>query len=322
MDVSGQGTLSWRHARSSRGLRRVIAATASTLLIAAAPGSGAVAGPAIAFDVGTGDVVHAHLPSHRWYPASLTKLMTVYLAFVAIRDGSLTLASPVRISELAASQPLNTMKYPAGHEITTDEAVRILLVKSANDVAVALAETVAGSLEAFVEEMNRTAARLGMADTHFVNPHGLYNPQHYSTARDLALLSAAVLRDFPQHQDFFAIETLTVGDQVMKNYNPLLGSFPGADGMKTGYICESGYNIVATAARDGRRIAAVVLGATGEGERAEVAGELLEKGFGAAQPVATLSTLPQSEENTEPLNLRPYVCGGKALPPQIASFGF
>jgi D-alanyl-D-alanine carboxypeptidase len=266
-------------------------------------------------------VLHSYLPSQRWYPASLTKLMTVYLAFEALRDGRIRPETPVRISELAAAQAGNKMGWPVGRETTLDEAIRILLVKSANDVAVAVAEAVSGDLEGFVADMNAAAARLGMTDTRFANPHGLHDDEHYSTARDLALLSAALARDFPEHQDVFALETLQVGGESLQNFNRLLGSFPGADGMKTGYICESGYNIVASALRDDRRVIAVVLGATSEDERARVAAELLDRGFADPSGGDTLDSLGGPQVASEPIDLRPYVCGGTRLPPELASFG-
>jgi D-alanyl-D-alanine carboxypeptidase len=312
-------------ARSAFRAIRVAPVFAALLLAAPAQ---APAGPALAFDAATGEVLHAYEPFRRWYPASLTKLMTVYVVFAAIEAGRVTLETPVRISERAAAETVNTLKFPVGAEIPLEEALRILMVKSANDVAVAVAETVAGSLDAFVAEMNATAARLGMTDSAFVNPHGLHDPRHVTTARDLAILARALIRDFPQHQGVFGVERIEVGREEFRNPNRLLGRFPGADGMKTGYLCVSGWNMAASATRDGRRLVAIVLGALREGQREEVAAELLEAGFdapdGAAAPApgrATLDDLSPPAATSEPVDMRPYTCEKKTPPADIASFG-
>ncbi|ESR27291.1 D-alanyl-D-alanine carboxypeptidase [Lutibaculum baratangense AMV1] len=261
-------------------------------------------------------MLHAHLSEQRWPPASLTKLMTTYLALQAIESGRLTPQSPVRMSARANAQPFNTMNYSEGHQIPLDTALRLLLVKSANDVAVAVAETVGGSFDAFVADMNATAARIGMTETQFANPNGLHEARHYSTARDMGVLAMAIWTDFPQYGPLFSLPSLTLEGQTMKNFNPLLDGFPGADGMKTGYVCESGYNLVGSAVRDGRRVVTVVLGATSEAERAEVAQALTAEALGArpAQPVGAQSVQP------DPVNLRPYVCGGQVMPGALSGF--
>lgn len=298
--------------------RLLVALCTAHLLLAP---SISIAGPAIVFDAETGQIIHAHQPSQRWYPASLTKLMTVYVAFRAAEDGRIALDDKVTISERALQQPFNMMGWPAGTEVTVEEAVRILMVKSANDVAVALAEIISGDVDEFVVEMNRQAQALGMTGSRFANPNGVHHTGNYTTARDLGLLAQALVREFPQHRHFFGLTSTEVRGESMQNYNRLLGSFAGADGMKTGYVCESGYSMVASATRAGRTLVAVVLGAMGEGERAEVAARLLEKGFAAGASEAPRLDELQDAETIEAFDMRPHACGGRALPADIASFG-
>jgi len=160
-----------------------------------------------------------------------------------------------------------------------DTALQALIIKSANDAAVMLAEKVAGSQEAFAAAMNAAAKRLGMTRTNFVNPNGLPAPEQMSTARDLARLTIAVVRDFPGYTHYWAMEEMRLGKRVMRNHNPLLRSYEGSDGMKTGFICDSGFNLVASASRDGKKLVAVVLGETTGGNRSARAANLLEHGF-------------------------------------------
>lgn len=279
--------------------------------------SRAQAGASFVLDTQTREVLHAHLAEQHWPPASLTKLMTTYLALEAVESGRLTMQSPVTMSARANDQPFNTMNYAEGHQIPLETALKLLLVKSANDVAFAVAESVSGTVEAFAGRMNETARRLGMDDSHFVNPNGLDAPGHYSSARDLGVLGMAIWSDFPEYGPLFSLPNLELGGQTMKNYNPLLGSFPGTDGMKTGYVCEAGYNLVASATQGGRRIVTVVLGATSEAERGKVAEELMGEAF--AGTVGRTATSPGSVK-PEPVNLRPYVCGGSPVPDALSGF--
>lgn len=246
------------------------------LCIAAMP-SLAEANPKIVVDVNTGRVIEHEDAFRKWYPASLTKLMTAYTTFSAIRSGQLALTSIVTMSKNAVDQPASKMYFNPGAKLTLDSALKILLVKSANDVAVAVAETVSGSVDQFVARMNADAARLGMSSSHFVNPNGLPGLGQYTTARDLAVLAVAIRREFPEYANFFALEGITTGTRVYPNYNLLIGRFDGADGMKTGYICASGFNQVSSATRNGRTVVSVVLGAESLGARADISAELLQK---------------------------------------------
>src|SRR5690606_1125978 len=167
------------------------------------------------------------------------------------------------------------MGYKPGSVMTLDNALKMIIIKSANDVAMAIGENIAGSQEQFVERMNAEARRLGMTGTRFANANGLHSEDQFSTARDLALLVRAIRTEFPEYDDYFSIEALSAGKNVIKTYNLLIGRFAGADGMKTGFICPSGFNLIATATRNGRTLAAVVLGAESGQQRAYLAADLL-----------------------------------------------
>ena len=196
--------------------------------------------------------------------------------------------------------------------MTVETALQALIVKSANDVAVMLAEAVSGSHEAFVARMNATAARLGMTRTKFVNANGLPAPEQVTTARDLAKLAAAVVRDYPEHAQLWSMLEVRVGKRRLHTHNGLLTNYAGADGMKTGFICDSGFNVVASATREGRKLIAVVLGEATGGERTVRAANLLEHGFHTLAWKAlfdpqTLETMPIAEDAKGPMTMRQVV---------------
>ena len=240
-----------------------------------------ILGPYLVADVASGVVYSNRDALRTWHPASTTKLMTAYVTFRALRSGEISLNSPVIVSQNALNQPPSKMGFPVGTVITVDNALKMMLVKSANDIAVALGEAVAGSEPAFIARMNRQARRLGMTRTNFVNPHGLPDPDQVTTARDLALLASAILREFPERQPLFNIHAIRYGGRTLRNYNILIDRYRGTTGMKTGYIRDSGFNLVASARRNGRELVAVVLGACNALSRAEKAASLLETGFRA-----------------------------------------
>jgi D-alanyl-D-alanine carboxypeptidase len=258
------------------------AAAFSATLLSAAPN--ATANPYVLVDATTGRVLEHQEAFRKWYPASLTKLVTVYTTFRAIQAGQITLNTPVVMTKHSASQPPAKMYLKPGDRMTLDNALKMMLVKSANDLAMAIAETVGGSEDAFVARMNNEAARLGMTTSHFVNPNGLPKKGQYSTARDLAIISVALRRDFPQYAGYFSLEGFTNGAKQVPNINLLIGRFDGADGMKTGFICASGFNQIGSATRNGHTLVAVVLGANSLAERADDAADLLEKGFTTQLP--------------------------------------
>ena len=245
------------------------------LLIAPA----AKAGPSVLFDAATGEVISHERAGEPWYPASLTKLMTAYIVFKKLKAGSLRLDQKILVSPLAASQEPSKIGMSPGSTISVDLALQTLLVYSANDMAYVLAEGANGTVFNFVHEMNATAQKLGLNATHFVNPNGLFDPRQLTSARDIGVLAAVIISEFPEHSRFFSQQYVAIGKRKLMNRNSLIRTMPEADGMKTGFVCSSGFNLVASATRGGRRLVAVVLGAPNSGSRAEIARTLLTDGF-------------------------------------------
>ncbi|WP_421856739.1 D-alanyl-D-alanine carboxypeptidase family protein [Oricola sp.] len=277
---------------------------------------GAAAAPSVVIEASTGRVLHAEDVFVRWPPASVTKLMTAYVAFREVRDGGLTMQSPVRVSLNAARQPPSHMAYPVGTIVTLDNALKMLIVKSANDIAVAIGESVSGTEEEFVARMNAEAKRIGMTDTRFANPHGLHSKQQYTTARDLALLARTILREFPQHAGYFKAEAISTADRTIRGHNQLLGRFEGANGMKTGYVCEAGFNLAASATRQDTTLIAIVLGEFSPNRRARKTATLLDAGFREFtrkqdQPLLQTMQKPDGISAT-PVNMREIVCSKAA----------
>ncbi|MCB1428465.1 MAG: D-alanyl-D-alanine carboxypeptidase [Nitratireductor sp.] len=248
-------------------------------MIVATGFSAAGAAPHIVVDMRSGKVLSQKEAFDRWYPASLTKLMTVYTVFREIRAGRISLLSPVKVTENALSAPPSKMGYPVGTVLNFDTAIKILMVKSANDIATAIAESAGGSESAFVARMNANALALGMRDSHFVNAHGLHDDNQYTSAHDLALLAMALSKEFPAYAGYFAIPAIRSGKRVLQNHNPLLQRFDGTTGMKTGFVCAAGLNIVVTAKRNGKSLLAVVLGGPTGQERNVRAAMLLTDAF-------------------------------------------
>lgn len=274
----------------------------------------ASAAPALVFEPYNGAVLYAEDPDAQWFPASLTKLMTAYVTFQALKAGAVTPDTKVTCSQTAALQAPSKLGLPIGGSITLDIALKVLIVKSANDVAVMIAEAVAGSQAAFIARMNEAAQHLGMTRTHFTNVNGLPDERQITTARDLAKLARAIIVEFPEHADLFSSIQVQVGKKTMRTHNSLLVSFPGADGMKTGFICESGFNVVASATRDGRKLVAVVLGEPSVASRNDRATDLLEKGFRRyfwkSLFGSRLDGLAiQASLSDGPMHLRDSVCG-------------
>lgn len=275
------------------------------------------AAPSLVVDMASGEVLHQQEATRSWYPASLTKLMTVYVALKAVRDGRLTMETPLVMSPRAARMAPSKMGFKPGVEVTLDNALKMLMVKSANDIAVAIAEGVSGSVEAFADDMNRAAAQLGMRESHFVNPNGLPDERQVTSARDMAVLGRALYQQFPEHGELFGIGALKLGSQVLPTHNGLLGRYPGADGMKTGFTCAAGFNVVASAMSGGRRLITVVMGAPSAADRTILAMALFDKGFAAGGGQGSLTGLPTPGLAAAP-NMRDEICRrrgkGGALP--------
>lgn len=276
----------------------------------------------IVIDVGRGAVIANRNSDQRWAPASVTKLMTAYVTFKALKAGQLTMRSPVVVSRNARAEPPSKMGYKTGTVINLDNALKMMIVRSANDIAVAIAETVGGSEANFVAMMNQEAKRLGMNGTHFVNPNGLPASGQVSTARDLAVLGRSVWMDFPQYRGYFSIPAIRAGAKTLKSHNTLLEHYRGTNGMKTGFVCASGFNIVASATRRGRTLMVVVLGETSSQARAETAAQLLDRGFKGiftglrGKSLAGFQTRPS---RAAPVNMRKEVCETKRKPEKVAN---
>ena len=295
--------------RSSRSL----ALTAALLTTIAFGARTASAEALLLVEADTGKVLHAENAGYPWHPASVTKVMTAYVTLKAVKEGRITLDKLVTVSPVAAAQAPSKMGFAVGTQVTIDNALKMLMVKSANDMAVLLAEGVSGSVEKFADEMNAAAQRLGMTQSSFVNPNGLPADEQITSARDLAILVRAVFRELPEYEMYWRIPAIKFGRRVMRNYNRLIDNYPGADGMKTGFICASGFNLVATATRNGRRLIAVVLGAPNGASRAEKAAQLLERGFSGnalSWLMPSLGTVEALQPiHAAPPNLRDEVCG-------------
>lgn len=259
---------------------RLLALAAGAMAVhMASMGACASATPTLLFEPDTGRVLYAEEPDRAWHPASVTKLMTAYLTFEAVEAGRIAWDDDVPLSDYARGQPATRIGLRGGIKLNIEQAVRGLILRSANDFAVALAERISGSEAAFVDTMNATARRLGMSRTFFRNPHGLPDAEQVTTARDLALLTIALLKDYPGRAEVFSTPTVRIHKGTFHSQNDLLRTLEGADGLKTGFTCASGYNVVASATRDGRRLVAIVLGAVNRQKRSERAAELLEAGF-------------------------------------------
>jgi D-alanyl-D-alanine carboxypeptidase len=270
-------------------------------------------------EAATGKVLHAENATYPWYPASVTKLMTAYTTLRSIKEGRISFNTLLTVSRNAAAQQPTKMGFKIGTTVTVDNALKMLMVKSANDMAVTIAEGVGGSIEGFADMMNANARRLGMTESHFVNPNGLPAENHVTSARDLGILARALILEFPEDDFYWHIHAIQYGNRVLHNYNSLLDRYPGADGMKTGFICASGYNVVASATRNGRRLIAIVLGAYSGAVRAQKAAQLLENGFnsgGLSWLTPSLGTVDAlAPIDAQPPNLRDEMCGGHRRKP-------
>ena len=247
-------------------------------LQAVAPGASARYA-SIIIDAETGQVLHATNADTRNYPASLTKMMTLYLTFEALKAGRLRLDQRLRVSKRAAGQPASRLGVKAGSTISVRDAILALITKSANDVATVLAEELGGTEWQFARIMTKRARALGMRRTTFRNASGLPNRRQLSTARDMAMLSRAIIRDFPRYYPLFATREFTYSNNTYRNHNRLLVAYSGTDGIKTGYTRASGFNLAASVERDGRRLIGVVFGGRTARSRDRHLMKLLDRTF-------------------------------------------
>ena len=278
----------------------------STLPIPPAP---AIAARAyLLLDFNSEQLLVAQNPQQRVEPASLTKLMTAYLTFTAVKQKRIRPDQVVPVSERAWRAEGSRMFIEPGKPVTVDELIHGMIVQSGNDACIALAEAIAGSEETFAQMMNREAQRLGLKNTQFVNATGLPHPQHYSTAHDLALLAAAIIRDFPEYYPLYSQKEYHYNNITQANRNRLLWTDPAVDGMKTGYTENAGYSLITSARRGDRRLLSVVLGTASEAVRAAESQKLLNYGFqfydgvrlySSNQPAATLQVFKGSANSVK-----------------------
>jgi D-alanyl-D-alanine carboxypeptidase len=255
----------------------------AALLLATPAASYPLVTSAILLDGDTGEILFADDPDSMRHPASITKIMTLYLTFEAIQAGRLRMDDPLVMSRNAAYQKPSKLGLGVGRSLPVEQAIRIVAVKSANDLAMALAERVGGSESSFVAMMNAKARELGMNRTHFANPTGLPDPNNITTARDIALLSSALLRTYPRYYSYFSARSANYRNQVYANHNNLLGRVLGLDGIKTGYTADSGFTLAASAVRNGRRLIGVILGEPSVASRSRDMVQMLENGFATLQ---------------------------------------
>ncbi len=282
------------------------------------------AGPALVFDAKTGNILYQEDADRLWYPASLTKMMTAYVAFEEIKAGRLSLQDQLTSSRLSVRQAPSKIGLPLGRQMSVDLGLQTLIVKSANDVAVMIAEKISGDVHSFAKRMNATAKKLGMSRTRYYNPNGLPDGRQVTTARDQGLLAQAIIKNFPEHAALFKQIYVNVGKRKLRSHNDLLRHYSGSDGMKTGFVCASGFNIVTSATRKKRRLVAVVLGGTSSATRRVRAIKLLNYGFGIYdwkklyEPVKLVSSLIDGKDLRGPKNMRYKVsswsCNGRARP--------
>ena len=244
-------------------------------------------------DLETDRVLHARNAEDIRYPASLTKVMTLYMVFDALKAGDMMLTDELTVSAKAARQPPSNLKLKAGDKITVEDAVNALITKSANDVAVVIAERLGGSETRFAALMTAKARQLGLRRTRFKNASGLPNRAQVSTAKDMALLGEAILTNHAEYYDYFSTTQFDWGDRTYKNHNKLLGEVRGVDGIKTGYTRASGFNLLASAERDGNRVIAVMLGGNTSKSRNDHVEDLLEAAF-------TVITREELKDDTPP----------------------
>ncbi len=267
------------------------------------------ASPMLLVDASTGDVLAAQEATRSWHPASLTKMMTAHLALTAVRSGRVSMDTSIVLSPKAAAQPPTKLGVPPGTSLRLEDALTVIMVKSANDVSVAIAEAIGGSEEAFVAAMNAEARRLGMTGTRFVNPTGLHDDRQVTNARDMALLMLVLLSYHADYMELLRTPSVTVNGRLLKNTNKLVEDYAGLEASKTGFVCASGFNVAVSALRGNRRVIGVVLGAPSAATRTQVMRELLNNGLSeGANPVGNLRTM----KATGPMpaaDLRRLKCG-------------
>ncbi len=297
---------------SSHVLKAIAAAAVLFLGAAGIQTAAAEKYASIVIDADTNEVLHARNADEARYPASLTKVMTLYMLFDALKAGEVSLNERLVVSRHAASQPPSNLKLRTGSTITVRDAIDALVNKSANDVAVVVAERLGGTESRFAQLMTVKAKSLGLQNTRFVNASGLPDTRQISTARDLALLAEAVLEDHADYYHYFSDLQFTWGGKTYKNHNELLGTVVGVDGIKTGYTRASGFNLMTSAKRDGRRVIAIMLGGNTAKSRNAHVEALVEAAF------ASLNS-PEHQNDPEAQNRLAFASVATPVHPNAAA---
>ncbi|WP_262027933.1 D-alanyl-D-alanine carboxypeptidase family protein [Microvirga sp. Mcv34] len=270
------------------------------------------ASPMLLVDASTGDILAAQEATRSWHPASLTKMMTAHLALTAVEAGRASMDTSIVLSPKAVAQAPTKLGVPPGTSLRLEDALTVIMVKSANDVSMAIAEAIGGSEEAFVAAMNQEARRLGMTGTRFVNPTGLHDDRQVTNARDMALLMLVLLSYHADHLDLLRTPAVTVNGRMLKNTNKLVEEYAGLEASKTGYVCASGFNVAVSALRGNRRVIGVVLGAPSAATRTLVMRGLLDNGLSeGTNSVGNLRTM-RAVAPAPAADLRPLKCGRQA----------
>lgn len=270
----------------------VMIAVMALLIMSASPAAANPLYASIVIDADTGMVLHQRHADARRHPASLSKVMTLILTFDALENGTLRLRDRVPVSRHAASMVPSKLDLPVGSSIRVEDAIYALVTRSANDVAAALAEKIGGTEEGFARMMTRKAREIGMSNTTYRNASGLHHPQQVSTARDQARLAQYLLSDYAQYYHYFSTRQFTYNGVTHRNHNRLLNTYRGMDGLKTGYINASGFNLTATAVRNNRRIIGVVFGGRTTASRNSHMARLLDNGFERVNEIMMASNAP------------------------------
>lgn len=261
---------------------------------------------ALLIDADNGNVLYELEANQAWYPASLTKLMTLYMAFSALESGRLSLKDPMSVSSHAAQQPTSKLGLRAWEAISVEDAILAVVTRSANDAAVVLAEKIGGSETQFAIQMTSMAHSIGMYGSHFMNATGLPNDWQTTTAHDMALLALRIVRDFPQYYPYFGVDSFYINGRNLRSTNKFVAHYPGAEGMKTGYTCGSGFNLVASANQNGKRLIGVVLGGLSSSERYQHMFSMMDNGFAdsySGYPTNNINTMSKNSVGTPPYQL-------------------
>jgi len=271
-----------------------------------APNTSYAGHAAIMIDAANGSVLHEENATHSWYPASLTKVMTLYMTFDALKAGEIQLNDILTASTHAARQPQSKLGLRQGEKLTVQDAILAVITRSANDAAVVLSEHLGGTEENFAIKMTAKGHSLGMYDSHFMNATGLPHPWQVTTSRDMAVLAWKTQQNFPNYYPFFSAHTFNFKGRELHGINKFTANYPGAEGMKTGFTCGSGYNLISVANQDGKRLIGVILGGMTSPERYQLMIKMMNNGFANrtdANPAANINAMASNTGGTPPVQL-------------------